>query len=72
MIFAGGTNYIDLINFNAQQLRTEGANAVIVMSELGMHKDIALEDKINQQNVDVFSQHTHGLTNAPLESFSRR
>jgi len=67
----GEQNYIDLINQHAQQLRMDGVDAVIVMSELGIHKDIALADKINTNSIDVFfSAHTHELTKQPLQSLS--
>lgn len=67
----GKQNYIDLINAHAAQLREQGANVVIVLSELGIHKDIALADSISINSVDVFfSAHTHELTAAPIKGSS--
>ena len=67
----GKQNYINLIEQHAHELRQQGANAVIVMSELGIHKDIALADAITPQQVDIFfSAHTHELTRSPIISNS--
>jgi len=44
---------------------------IVVMSELGIHKDKLLADLITPNTVDVFfSAHTHELTMMPLQSVS--
>jgi 2',3'-cyclic-nucleotide 2'-phosphodiesterase (5'-nucleotidase family) len=67
----GETAYRDLINSYAQTLRSQGAQLVVVMSELGIHKDYRLADVINSGAVDVFfSAHTHEATFTPLKGKS--
>jgi 2',3'-cyclic-nucleotide 2'-phosphodiesterase (5'-nucleotidase family) len=69
----GEQNYLDLINQTASDLRrgSNPAQVVVVMSELGIHKDKQLADKITPGLVDVFfSAHTHELTMTPLMSKS--
>lgn len=67
----GEQEYIDLINHHAQQLRQDGVNMVVVMSELGIHKDLKIAEKIHNNSVDViFSAHTHELTRTPIETAS--
>lgn len=68
----GQIAYRDLINKHAAALRTQqGAQVVVVMSELGLHKDYSLANSINAGAVDVFfSAHTHELTRVPLTSTS--
>ena len=67
----GETAYRDLINTNAQTLRSQGAELVMVMSELGMHKDYRLADVINTGAVNVFfSAHTHDAVFTPLQAKS--
>lgn len=67
----GETAYRDLINSQAQTLRSQGAQLVMVMSELGVHKDYRLADVINAGAVDVlFSAHTHDTIFTPLKSKS--
>ena len=67
----GQDNYRDLINKYAAELRTQGANIVVVMSELGIHKDLKLGAVINSGAVDViFSAHTHELTRTPITTAS--
>lgn len=67
----GETAYRDLINNLAQTLRSQGASLVVVMSELGIHKDYRLADVINAGSVDVFfSAHTHEKSFTPLQSNS--
>jgi 2',3'-cyclic-nucleotide 2'-phosphodiesterase (5'-nucleotidase family) len=67
----GLNNYKDLIETNALDLRNQGSNLVIVMSELGIHKDKEIADILQQNTVDiVFSAHTHELTASPLQSNS--
>lgn len=67
----GQDNYRDLINKYASTLRSQGANIVVVMSELGIHKDLKLGAVINPGAVDViFSAHTHELTRTPIVTVS--
>ncbi len=67
----GEDNYRLLINDYATELRLQGADIVVVMSELGIHKDYRLAQVIEPGLVDViFSAHTHELTYTPLESAS--
>ncbi|MBI5040718.1 MAG: 5'-nucleotidase C-terminal domain-containing protein, partial [Gammaproteobacteria bacterium] len=67
----GETAYRDLINQYAQTLRGQGAQLVVVMSELGLHKDYRLADIINSGAVDVFfSAHTHEAVFSPLKGKS--
>lgn len=70
--FAQGENaYLDLIETNAASLRSEGANIVVVMSELGIQKDWALANQLSTDTVQViFSAHTHEVTPEPLVSSS--
>jgi len=77
MIFTQGeADYKTLINTQANALRnpTNGnpaADIVVVMSELGIHKDHRLADIINSNAVDIFfSAHTHELVTTPLTSNS--
>ena len=66
----GEDAYKTLINKHAQELREAGANLVVVMSELGLHRDHQLANVIDP-GVDIFfSAHTHELTPAPLTSKS--
>ncbi|RKZ56870.1 MAG: hypothetical protein DRQ44_16345, partial [Gammaproteobacteria bacterium] len=60
-----------LINKHAADLRANGADIVVLMSELGIHKDNALAQVIEPGSVDViFSAHTHETTFSPLTSTS--
>lgn len=64
---AGETAYRDYVNAHAAQLRANGAQLVVVMSELGIHKDARLADVIQPGSVDVFfSAHTHEAIFEPL------
>ncbi len=66
----GEDNYKTLINKHAKELRSQGAQIVVVMSELGIHKDFRLA-RIIDPGVDVFfSAHTHEATFEPLTSAS--
>jgi S-sulfosulfanyl-L-cysteine sulfohydrolase len=66
----GQENYVALVNEHTEALRTKGCDIVVVMSELGIHKDKALADLVNS-GVDVFfSAHTHELTRTPFSSKS--
>lgn len=67
----GEDNYRKLINKHASALRKQGADIVVVMSELGIHKDNKLAQIIDAGSVDViFSAHTHETTHQPLSSKS--
>jgi len=67
----GESAYRDLINNQAQTLRSQGAQLVMVMSELGLQKDYRLADVINTGAVDVFfSAHTHDTIFTPLKTKS--
>mgnify|MGYP002795192478 CR=1 FL=1 len=60
-----------MISHDATDLRAQGANIVVVMSELGIHKDLKLGVVINSGAVDViFSAHTHELTRTPIATAS--
>ena len=68
---AGETAYRDYVNANATQLRANGAQLVVVMSELGIHKDARLADVIQPGSVDVFfSAHTHEAIFEPIKGKS--
>lgn len=63
--------YADYVRTHARSLRDTGAQVVVVMSELGIHKDKRLADLIDSGLVDVFfSAHTHEATFEPLNSAS--
>lgn len=67
----GETAYRDLVNAQAKALRSQGAQLVMVMSELGLQKDYRLADVIEAGGVDVFfSAHTHDTIFTPLKSRS--
>lgn len=67
----GETNYKNIIETNAAALRSSGCKLVVVMSELGIHKDHRLAQIIAQNSVDIFfSAHTHEVTYKPLTSIS--
>ncbi|MEN8158731.1 MAG: 5'-nucleotidase C-terminal domain-containing protein [Myxococcota bacterium] len=66
----GEEPYRALLDEAAAQLREDGAHAVVVLSELGLHRDRRLADVV-RPGIDVFfSAHTHELTPEPLESAS--
>ncbi len=66
----GKENYINIINTFFKELKNEGCEIVVVMSELGIHKDVALANNVNS-GVDVFfSAHTHEVTPKPITSKS--
>ena len=69
--FARGiTEHKDLVNEHAGNLRSQGADIVVVMSELGIHKTRELADVVNS-GVDVFfTAHTHEVTYTAIESAS--
>jgi len=62
--------YRDLINRHAADLRARGANIVVVMSELGIQKDLKLGDVINPGVDFIFSAHTHELVRVPFTTAS--
>lgn len=63
--------YRELVEKYAAELRQAGAEVVVVMSELGIHKDKRLADIVTPGSVDVFfSAHTHEATYTPLQSAS--
>ncbi len=66
----GEEPYRQLINRHAKALRQQGAQLVVVMSELGIQKDYRLAQVVDA-GVDVFfSAHTHEATFTPLSSKS--
>lgn len=63
--------YANLIQKHAAELRAQGAQIVVVMSELGIQKDYSLANTIPADLVDVFfSAHTHEVVRKPLTSSS--
>lgn len=67
----GELEYVNLINTLSADLRNSGCEVVVVMSELGIHKDYQLAQLISVGSVNAFfSAHTHELTYVPLESAS--
>ena len=67
----GESEYLALISDSADQLRSDGANIVVVMSELGIQKDWALANLLDSGKVQVFfSAHTHEITQQALVSQS--
>ncbi len=66
----GEENYRVLLDEAAARLREQGVHAVVVLSELGLHRDRRLADLV-EPGIDVFfSGHTHELTPEPLQSAS--
>ena len=69
--FTGLASYTNIVNTQAAALRAAGAKIVVVMSELGIHKNFAVAQAINSGAVDVFfSAHTHEVIYNPLVSAS--
>lgn len=79
MDFAWGREeHLELLLQHARRLRQQGADIVAVMSELGIHKDIALSEALADRQqageipaglVDVFfAAHTHEATMQPITS----
>ena len=67
----GEADYKTLLDSQAASLRSQGAQLVVVMSELGLHKNYRLADVIASGVVDViFSAHTHEPTATPLQGRS--
>jgi 2',3'-cyclic-nucleotide 2'-phosphodiesterase (5'-nucleotidase family) len=66
----GETEHKNLVNEHAASLRDQGADIVVVMSELGIHKTKQLADVVNK-GVDIFfAAHTHEVTYTPIMSAS--
>jgi sulfur-oxidizing protein SoxB len=64
----GEAAYLELVGDHADELRARGAEIVVVMSELGIHKDHQLARALPAGVVDVFfSAHTHEATFTPLQ-----
>ena len=67
----GEDNYRKLVEQHAKALRAEGAQVVVVMSELGLQKNYQLAQVVLPGLVDVFfSAHTHEAVFVPLKSKS--
>lgn len=67
----GEAAYKTLIERHAAALRAQNVDLVVVMSELGIHKDHRLAQIVRRGSVDVFfSAHTHEATFTPLTSTS--
>jgi len=67
----GENDYLALIRMHAAKLKTQGAQAVMVMSELGIQKDWALANQLDANEIQVFfSAHTHEATEQALISAS--
>jgi 2',3'-cyclic-nucleotide 2'-phosphodiesterase (5'-nucleotidase family) len=65
------SEYQHLVDTDAQTLRNQGAQVVVVMSELGIQKNNYLANVIAPGMVDVvFSAHTHETVYSPLTSKS--
>ncbi|MEE9422160.1 MAG: 5'-nucleotidase C-terminal domain-containing protein [Gammaproteobacteria bacterium] len=69
-ILQGETGYRTLINKHAKDLRSKGADIIVVMSELGIHKDKRLADVIEPGVTAFFSAHTHETVFDPIQSDS--
>ncbi|MCB9794311.1 MAG: 5'-nucleotidase C-terminal domain-containing protein, partial [Alphaproteobacteria bacterium] len=67
----GASAHQALVEQHAAALRAEGAELVVLLSELGIHKDWALANALPEGTLDVvFSAHTHEATFEPLVSDS--
>ena len=67
----GEAAHLELIQKQAALLRGQGAQLLVVISHLGIHKDRQLANDLPKGTVDVFfSGHTHESTAAPLETAS--
>jgi len=67
----GEAEYVKLIEYYSDELKAQGAHIVVLMSELGIHKDVQLANKIKNNSVNVFfSAHTHEATFAMIDSTS--
>lgn len=66
----GENNYRELVNRYQKKLRAEGADVVVVMSELGIQKNYRLAQIIDPGVNVIFSAHTHEAIYTPLTSAS--
>ena len=66
----GEENYRELVNRYQKKLRAEGADVVVVMSELGIQKNYRLAQIIDPGVDVIFSAHTHEAIYTPLTSKS--
>ena len=67
----GEAAYYELIMTHSANLKAQGVQLVVVMSELGIHKDKQLADSIPADTVNIFfSAHTHESTSSPIISDS--
>jgi sulfur-oxidizing protein SoxB len=66
----GEDNYRTLVNRYQKKLRAEGADVVVVMSELGIQKNYRLAQIIDPGVDVIFSAHTHEAIYKPLTSQS--
>ena len=67
----GEAEYIKLIEKYSDELKAQGAHIVVVMSELGIHKDVQLANTIKANSVNVFfSAHTHEASFEMIDSKS--
>lgn len=66
----GEDRYRELIDASARELRSQGAQLVVVMSELGLHKDLRLADVVQPGIAVFFSAHTHEVILEPLRGAS--
>jgi 2',3'-cyclic-nucleotide 2'-phosphodiesterase (5'-nucleotidase family) len=67
----GEAAHLNLIETQAAALRTQGAQLVVVISHLGIHKDRQLGNDLPKGTVDVFfSGHTHEATSTPIQTTS--
>lgn len=65
----GKENYLQLIQSHAKDLKSQGANMVVVISELGIHKDWQLAKALAAGEVQIFfSAHTHEATFEALKA----
>lgn len=63
----GRAAYLQLLQQQAEVLKQQGADMVVVMSELGIHKDWELAKALPTGLVQIFfSAHTHEATYEPL------
>lgn len=66
----GESAYIELIDSYYEQLKSKGADIIVVMSELGIQKDYRLAQRVKPGIAVFFSAHTHEATFEPLTSNS--
>lgn len=67
----GEAEHLDIVQRYADKLRNNGANLVVVMSELGLAKTKRLGDLVDPGSVDLFfSAHTHEAVYTPITSDS--